>query len=78
MSNAYNAKILDLFSSADKLSLHMENCKVTSLSLEIMNFIKVGVVSHQYSLELSELSQYEDTVLHSAQRIFFNRLFCYS
>lgn len=71
MFDAYNTKILDLFSSAGKLPLHMGNCKVMSLSLEIMNFVKVGVVSHQYSLELSELSQYEDTGLHSAQRNFF-------
>lgn len=43
-----------------------------SLQLEIMHFITVSFVSHQYSLELSELSQYEDAVLHSAQRVFFN------
>ena len=39
----------------------MENYKIISLLLEMMYFIKIGVLSHQYSLELNDLSQYEDT-----------------
>ena len=55
----------DLFSSSCSLSLHVENCKAISLSLEMMCFIKIGILSHQNTLEFNDISMWRHSSFSS-------------